>query len=216
MNLKIFSPGGLFGRKAAELTYDQIAGLIDNGGLKLSDFAGMPVTEKTLLQTSTVLACVKVIADGCATPELRVFREKDDGTRQKATNIPEYRLLNRRPNEFQTSFEWRRMMTVHAALTGTGLSLKIKGANNRVSELLPIPPGFWYIRRINRYNFEYVCSDEFGEIGVFKPDQVFTLQNLQWEWHKSLDAVTLAARAAGLAMATENSQASMHKNGLRS
>lgn len=109
MNLKIFSPGGLFGRKAAELTYDQIADLIDSGGLKLSDFAGMPVTEKTLLQTSTVLACVKVIADGCATPELRVFREKDDGTRQKATNIPEYRLLNRRPNEFQTSFEWRRM-----------------------------------------------------------------------------------------------------------
>ena len=31
-----------------------------------------------------MLACVKVIADGCATPNLSVFRELPDGTRQKA------------------------------------------------------------------------------------------------------------------------------------
>ena len=95
----------LLGRKAAQLTYDQIAGLIDgNGGGMV---AGVHVSEKTALQVSTVLACVKVIADGCATPDFNVFREKDDGTREKATNIPEYRLLSRRPNEWQTSFEWR-------------------------------------------------------------------------------------------------------------
>ncbi|MFS9669720.1 phage portal protein, partial [Klebsiella pneumoniae] len=80
-------------------------------------------TDKTALQVSTVLACVKVLADGCATPDLHVYREKKDGTSEKALNIPEYRLLARRPNEWQTSFEWRRMMTVHAALTGAGLSI---------------------------------------------------------------------------------------------
>ena len=67
----------LFGRKAAQLTYDQIADLIDGvGGARV---AGVHVTEKTALQVSTVLACVKTIADGCATPELHVFRERDDG-----------------------------------------------------------------------------------------------------------------------------------------
>src|SRR5690606_20464990 len=98
----------LFGRKAAQLTYDQVADMID--GMGGGRVAGVYVNEKTALQVSTVLACVKTIADGCATPELHVFRERDDGRREKATNIPEYRLLNRRPNEWQTSFEWRRLM----------------------------------------------------------------------------------------------------------
>ena len=76
----------LLGRKAAQLTYDQIANLIDGNGSGV--VAGVTVNEKTALQVSTVLACVKVIADGCATPDLNVFRELPDGKRQKATNIP--------------------------------------------------------------------------------------------------------------------------------
>lgn len=62
--------GRLFSRKATELTYDQVASLIDShsGGA----VAGVTVTDKTALQVSTVLACVKTIADGCATPQLHV------------------------------------------------------------------------------------------------------------------------------------------------
>jgi phage portal protein BeeE len=71
-----------FGRKSAQLTYDQIASLIDdNSGASI---AGVPVTNKSALGVSTVLACVKVLADGCATPVLQVFREKADGSREKA------------------------------------------------------------------------------------------------------------------------------------
>jgi len=203
----------LFGRKAAQLTYDQIASLIDgNGGAKI---AGVTVNEKTALQVSTVLACVKVIADGCATPDLHVYREKQDGTRERATNIPEYRLLARRPNEWQTSFEWRRQMTTHAALTGAGLSIKVRSDNRRVRELIPVMPGQWDVRRISRYEVRYRCWDEFGMIGEFTPDDVFVLNGVQWDWVRALDAVWLARSAIGLAMATERSQAAMHENGLR-
>ena len=109
--MKLF--GRLWGVKAQQLTYDQIASLID--GASGGSVAGVHVTEKTALQVATVLACVKAIADGCATPALHVYRETAKG-RELATNIPEYRLLNRRPNEWQTSFEWRRMMTAHAEI----------------------------------------------------------------------------------------------------
>lgn len=200
-------------RKATELTYDQIADLID--GTMGGTVAGVVVTDKTALQVSTVLACVKVIADGCATPNLHVYREMPDGTRQKATNIPEYRLLSRRPNEWQTSFEWRRQMTIHAALTGAGLSIKTKGANGRVRELIPVEPGRWDVRRVSRYEVRYRCWDEFGMIGEFGPDDVFLLNGVQWDWVKSLNAVALARSAIGLAIATETSQAGMHANGMR-
>lgn len=209
--MKLF--GRLFGRKAAQLTYDQIATLIDSvdGGR----VAGVAVTEKTALEVATVLACVKTIADGCATPDLHVFRERPDGTREKAVNIPEYRLLARRPNEWQTSFEWRRQMTVHAALTGTGLSIKARYDNRRVSELIPIMPGRWDVRRVSRYDVRYTCWDEFGVIGEFRPEDVFLIQGLQWDWLASMNAVHLARQAIGLTLATERSQAAMHANGLK-
>ena len=202
-----------FGRKAKELSYDQIADLLDgtSGGM----IAGVAVTDKTALQVSTVLACVKVIADGCATPDLHVFRELPDGKRQKATNIPEYRMLSRRPNEWQTSFEWRRLMTIHAALTGTGLSIKVRGDNGRVRELIPVQPGRWDVRKVSRYELRYRCWDEFGMIGDFSSDDVFILNGVQWDWGSSLNAVTLARQAIGLAIATERSQSAMHENGLR-
>jgi HK97 family phage portal protein len=203
----------LFGRKAAQLTYDQVASLID--GVGGGTVAGLAVTDKTALQVSTVLACVKVIADGCATPDLHVKREKSDGRSEKAINIPEYRLLSRRPNEWQTSFEWRRLMTMHAALTGVGLSIKVRGDNRRVQELIPVKPGQWDMRKVSRYEVRYRCWDEFGLIGEFTPDDVFILNNLQWDFVGSMNAVTLARSAIGLAMATERSQAAMHENGLR-
>jgi len=203
----------LFGRRAAELTYDQVANLIDGSGGGI--VAGVAVTDKSALQVSTVLACVKAIADGCATPNLHVYREMPDGTRQRAVNIPEYRLLARRPNEWQTSFEWRRQMTIHAALTGSALSVKVRGDNRRVRELLPVTPGQWDVQRTNRYGLLYRCWDQFGVIGEFKPEDVFVLNNLQWDWVKPLNAVGLARAAIGLAMATERSQAAMHANGLR-
>ena len=203
----------LFGRKAAQLTYDQVANLID--GVGGGTVAGVVVNDKTALQVATVLACVKVIADGCATPDLNVFREKGDGTREKATNIPEFRLLGRRPNEWQTSFEWRRLMTMHAALTGAGLSVKVRGDNRRVRELIPVMPGRWDVRKVSRYEVRYRCWDEFGMIGEFGAEDVFVLNGVQWDWIGSLNAVQLARSSIGLAMSTEKSQAAMHANGLR-
>ena len=202
----------LFVRKATELTYDQVAALID--GATGGSVAGVMVNDKTALQVSTVLACVRAIADGCATPELHIYRETDK-KRTLALNIPEYRLLNRRPNEWQTSFEWRRLMTIHAALTGAGLSIKVMGDNRRVRELIPVQPGMWDVRKVSRYEVRYRCWDEFGLIGEFTPDQVFVLNGVQWDWVKSLNAVYLARQAIGLAIATEGSQVKMHENGVR-
>ena len=202
----------IMGRKATALTYDQVADRLD--GNDSSELAGYAVTEKTALQVSTVLACVRSIADGCATPPLHVYRELSDGRRELATNIPEYRLLARRPNEWQTSFEWRRQMTMHAALCGAGLSIKVRGANGRVRELIPVQPGRWDIERVSRYETMYRCWDEFGLIGKFSLDDVFILNNVQWDWVKHLNAVTLARSAVGLAIATERSQEKFHNNAL--
>lgn len=106
-------------------------------------------------------------------------------------------------------------MTLHAALTGSGLSIKVKGDNGRVRELIPVQPGRWEVRKVSRYELRYRCWDEFGIIGDFAADDVFVLNGVQWDWANSMNAVVLARSAIGLAIATERSQAAMHENGLR-
>lgn len=178
--------------------------------------SGEAVNLRTAMRVSAVLACVKVIAEGCATPQLHVFREAQDGKRELATNIPEYRLLNRRPNEWQTSFEFRKTMTMHATLCGDALAIKVRApGSNRVRELIPVPPGSFHIDEFERYGVQYRCYDKFGLIGVFGPDDVFHLPNVRWELIKSMDVLSLAREAIGLSIAAERLQATLHANGGR-
>ncbi len=193
--------------------FEEVIARLD-GALAGATIAGQVVSSTTALQVSTVLACVKAISDGCATPPLHVYREAKDGRRELARNIPEYRMLNRRPNEWQTSLEFRRTMTMHAALTGDALAIKVmKG--NRVAELIPVVPGYFAIEHNARYEVRYRCWDKFGAIGVFGPEEVLHLPAWQWNAIGGLDAVRLAASAVGLSIAAERNQATFHENGSR-
>lgn len=216
MNLAALLPGWLTRRSApAPRPFEDVIARLDAvaGPVRIG---GETVSWRTAIEVATVIACVKVLADGCATPALHVYREGADKRRQLATNIPEYRLLNRRPNEWQTSFEFRRTMTMHAALTGDALAVKVMiPGNRRVRELLPVVPGSFHIDRRSRYEVVYRCYDEFGLIGAFGPDEVLHLPNWQWDALRGLDAVRLAASAIGLSRAAERNQAEMHANGGR-
>jgi HK97 family phage portal protein len=146
---------------------------------------------------------------------MHVYRQKADGKSELALNIPEYRLLSRRPNEWQTSFEWRRMMTLHAALTGKALSIKVRGLNGRVRELIPVSPNNWTLEEVGRYKYIYRVIDKWGIIGEFEPQDVFVLEGLQWDMLKNMSAVHLARNAIGLAASTEKAQTSLNANSLK-
>jgi len=215
MGLREFFGMGKLSTRSKTRSLDEIVALLDGAGWGGVVMAGEAVTLQTALRVSAVLACAKVIADGCATPQLRVYRERANGARELAANIPEQRLLARRPNEWQTSFEFRRTMTMHAVLCGDALAVKVMGDNKRVGELIPVQPGNFQIEERGRHNFVYRCWDKWGLIKEFGPAQVLHLPNLRWELVKSMDALSLAREAVGLSIATERTQATLHANGGR-
>jgi hypothetical protein len=75
------------------------------------------------LQVSTVFACARVIGNGMAQVPLKLMRETIDAsgrtTRLPAKDHPLYDLLARRPNPWQTSFEFRQVMSWHVELAAT-------------------------------------------------------------------------------------------------
>ncbi len=176
--------------------------------------AGVPVTWETALRVSTVLACARVIADGLAQVPLKLYQ--DDGTNKlPAVDHPLYGVLYRRPNEWQTSFEFRETMALHLVLTGRFIAFKnvVRGT---VAELIPFEPGTVTVKAPDVLGgpLSYEVRGRGGVRKVYPAEAVWHIKGPSWTGWDGLDAVQLAREAIGLAIAAEDTQASLHANGL--
>jgi len=179
---------------------------------------GRRVTWEKALEVSAVMGCVRVIADGIAQVPLKLFKASEDGRRREpARQHPLYDILHRSPNPWQTSFEFRETVALHAVLTGNHFSFKNVGvaAGGAVTELLPFEPGTVTVKRAADWSLRYEVRAPNGQTQEFPPAAIWHVRGPSWNAYLGLDAVRLAREAIGLAMATEESQARLHKNGVR-
>ncbi len=122
----------------------------DDGHGPLDDFwytplgartmTGLAITPELALQVSTVFACVQVIAQTVARLPVIVYERTSPTLRRRAIEHPVYDLLHRRPNGWQTSYEFRETLTAWAALHGNGYARKVFDRAGGVRELIPIHP----------------------------------------------------------------------------
>jgi HK97 family phage portal protein len=199
---------GFLRRKSAPKSIDEIAEAIDMAG-------GIGGGVRRPLEVTVALACADLIATGIATPELTVMRDPGDGRKEPAVDDPHYRLLRRRPNEWQTSFEFRYMMTFHAAISEEAVALVTRDDAGRALEIIPLLPQYCTKRKIGRYQTRYRVADEFGLIGDFRPDQLLIIRNMAWDLVGGLSAVKLARSALRLAESAEDNLVKLHENGGR-
>ncbi len=199
-------------REQKSVTFDPV--WLDFFGSRVSR-AGVQVSWERALDVSTVFACIRVIAEGVAQVPLRVMRELPDG--KGSVPAPEhslYKVLNSKPNQWQTSFAMRETMIFHLALTGNAFFYKniVRG---KVKELIPIDPGCVSITRNNDYSLTYTISDLAGTSIQMPQSMIWHVRGPSWDTWRGLDAVRQAREAIGLTIATENTQAEMHSNGLQ-
>lgn len=192
---------------ASNLTLDQLVELMRGGS---QSKAGVQVDWKAALQVTTVLACVRKIADGLLVP--RKVYQKVNGQRREAIEHPLYDILSSQPNEWQSAYEYIETLAFHAALTGNAFSF-INRAGGKLSELIPIEPGAVSIKRAADRTVTYEVSAN-GSSKIFTANEIWHVRGPSWDSVCGLDAVKLTREAIGLALATEESHASMHKNGV--
>lgn len=177
--------------------------------------SGVHVSELTALEVAVVLAIVRRIAADMAKLDIKVIERDADGRARPRIDHPLQRVLARRPNRWQTSFEFREMMTAHAVLHGDAVALKTTVGGN-IDELIPLVPGQFGIRQMKNWVIEYDLYGPQGEImRTVTGEQVFHLRNLSWWGYKGLNLSQTAREAIGLSTALERSQALQMKNGAR-
>ena len=162
--------------------------------------SGIAVTPATSLECATVLACVRLLANGMAQVPFRLFQMSKSGIRTPAVSHPLYDLLYTAPNEYQTSFEFFHTVMMHLALTGNAYVWINRRADGKILELLPYPPGTVAIDR-DEWEVKYSIRTQDGQWVNLPAEDMWHIRWLAWDGVKGLSAVQMARDAIGLALA---------------
>lgn len=177
--------------------------------------SGEPVSWKTALQQSTVLACARVIANGISQVPFRVYLDVGNG-KEIAADHPLFQLLYRRPNAWQTSYEFRETIVFHLLLCGNAFVFANRvGRARTIRELVPIEPGRVEVEQNSDLSLTYWVRGKDNQRNKFGSDAIWHLRGPSWNTWMGLEAVRLARESIGLSMALERSQATFHKYGAR-
>ena len=201
-----------FSRKSAG-GYDLLREI---AGMMRTSHSGKSVTVRTAIEVSTVCACARVIGEGIAQVPLKLMRESADGkTRLPAKDHSLYDILGSRPNEWQTSFEYREMVAMHAVLAGNHYSFINRSNRSGIMELIPFEPGSVTPKRAEDWTLTYDVRGQNGKVQTFPAKAIWHVRGPSWNSWMGLEAVHLAREAIGLSLATEEQQARMQRNGVK-
>jgi HK97 family phage portal protein len=207
---------GVFSRLAAMIRGDQKSLQEMPSGFRWPvSRTGYEVTALASLEVSTVMACVRAIAEGCAQVPLYVHQVNERGELGPRVSHPLLRLLRLRPNEWQSAFEFRETLLVHMTLVGNAFVYISRRADGTILELIPIEPGRVFVTRERDMSLTYRVTFEDGTAPVVPVENMWHIRGPSWNTWMGLDAVKLARESIGLSMATEAAHANLHKNGVQ-
>jgi HK97 family phage portal protein len=201
----------LFGREE-KMTSLELFREVYGGGRE--SHAGVVVNLQTTLEEATAHACCRVLSEGVAQVPWHLFRETDG--RKVIVDDPLDRLLYRRPNPWQTSFEFRETVMLHLLLAGNAYVFVSRvGSKREIRELIPIEPRRVEVKQRADYTLEYKVTADNGDSKTFGADAIWHLRGPSWNTWMGLDAIKMARNAIGLSASIEQGQSEFQKNGAK-
>lgn len=175
--------------------------------------SGVTVTTDTALEVMSVLACVRVLANGVCQVPFKLYQETN-GVRRVATEHRLNRIVYRKPNPYQTAYVFREAMMARLALAGNCHVWIGRVGRNREIARLDIMPG----RVETKFDLatgakSYKWHRPDGMIVDMAADEVWHISGLSLDGVIGMDTLRYARDAIGLAVATEDAHAKMHEGG---
>jgi len=178
------------------------------GGMTQS---GAVITSEQALKNTAVFRCVSLVSNTIAMLPLHLFR--NNGTREKATDHPLFKVLHRKPNDWQTAFEFRQLMQSWALTEGDAFAAKVR-RGDRVIGLLPMDPKRTDVEQRDDFTLWYKFQAKSGGTRTLPARDVFHLRGFTTDGIRGRSLVKQAAEAIGLAMQAEKAAARLFRNGM--
>lgn len=189
----------------------------------LQSKSGVVITRDQAFRVGVLFCCLRVISEGIAQVPFKVMRKtKSDVSRHPdrndADDHPIFDLLYRKPNGWQTSYEFRETMAIHAALGNAYAFKNVVNVGSRgpqLTELILLDPARVRVVQAEDWSIQYQVYRRNGEMMPFPQEAIWHVRGPSWNGLLGMDILQLAREALGLAVATEESQAKLHAKGVR-
>lgn len=165
---------------------------------------GLRVNAGSAMRLSAVYSCVRVLSETFAVLPFCLYKKRADGGRDEVRDHWLYRLLARRPNEWQTPFEWREMMMGHLALRGNAFNQIFSNGQGEITDLVPIHPDRVHADVMTDGNYRYRVMQLDGTEVLLSRGEVWHLRGLSSDGILGLNPIEIAADVLGLGVAAQN------------
>lgn len=177
----------------------------------LASSSGAVVTPESALTNTAVFRCVSLLSYAMAMLPLHLYRQGD--AREKASDHPLFRVLHRKPNGWQTAFEFRQLMQAWALIHGDAYAAKVR-RGDRVIALLPMDPRRMVVEQRDNLEIRYRFTAKNGGQRDLSADEVFHLRGFTLDGITGRSLVRQASEAIGLALQAEKAAARLFKKGM--
>lgn len=183
---------------------------------------GLVINQRTAMQVSAVMACVAIRSEDLAKLPLHLYRPIDGGGKKLAADHPIERLL-RKPNFWQTRFEFVEQMQAMYLLRGRAPAIIIRDVLGRPRALWPVNPDHVVLMESPGGQLFYQVARnglfENALLAGFPPlipaADVLDLRWLSLNGLTPLSRIHLGRDTIGLALAQERHAAKLFGNGAR-
>lgn len=176
--------------------------------------SGAVVTVESAMRVAVAYRCTHIIAGACGNMPVDVYRREGENVRNPAVGHA-LRAVLQRPNGWQTSSEFRKMLTAHAVLKGNGYAIKFTSMG-RLIALWPLKnPDRMEVRQdpvTMRLAYRW-HRDNGGFLDLDQAD-VLHLRGLTLDGLKGIGVIAHARQALGLALQAEEAAARTFKQGV--
>lgn len=162
------------------------------------------VTPDSALQLSTVYRCVDLKSTSQAMLPFVLYKERSDGSKQRITDHPLYKLFSIRPNPFQNRFEWRQMMNAHIELRGNAYNQIISNSRGEITALMPMHPDSVKMELLDNGSHRYRYRDRNGTEIILNRGEVWHLRGLSTDGYMGLSTIALARSSLSGAISAQD------------
>lgn len=169
------------------------------------------VSATDAMKVSAVWRCVNLISGKVGTLPLDLKRREGE-RRVDAEEHDLWNILRRKPNQWQTPAEFRRMLQASVLLRGNGYAYIIRSAG-RVIGLLPLNADNVEVKQERDLSLTYTVVLPSGQRTVLRQQDMLHLRGLTMDGVIGLSVLEYARENLNLSINTENHANSLFANG---
>lgn len=172
--------------------------------LGLRSSSGVRVNAESALALPVVWSCVRVLAESFAVMPFCLYRVSPDGkTRTEQRQHWLSRLLSKRPNRFQSPYEFRLMLQGHLALRGNAFCQITVNGRGEIVELLPLHPDRMTVEMLPSGDYRYRYLDQTGATHYYTRGEIWHLRGLSSDGIMGLSPLECEREAIGEGLAMQ-------------